>query len=63
MAGCDITPGGDGIVCDVRDQASCVAAVETVVDRHGRLDILANVAGVGRLAADRRPLASTSGAR
>ena len=30
-----------------RDPASCAAAVAVVLDRHGRLDVLANVAGVG----------------
>lgn len=41
----DIT--GLDVVCDVTDQASCRAAVATALDRHGRLDILANVAGIG----------------
>ena len=47
VVGCDITDTADGIVCDVRDQHSCRAAVDTVVGRYGRLDILANVAGIG----------------
>ncbi len=48
VAGCDLlgAPGGS-IVCDVRDSDACAAAVATVLERHGRLDILANVAGIG----------------
>ena len=40
---------GDGvdIVCDVRDPASCAQAMAFVLERHGRLDVLANVAGIG----------------
>jgi meso-butanediol dehydrogenase/(S,S)-butanediol dehydrogenase/diacetyl reductase len=45
--GCDTTEFPDGIVCDVRDPEACAATVATVMDRHGRLDILANVAGIG----------------
>jgi meso-butanediol dehydrogenase/(S,S)-butanediol dehydrogenase/diacetyl reductase len=47
VAGCDITESSEGIVCDVRDPEACAATVATVLDRHGRLDILANVAGIG----------------
>ena len=47
VAGCDVTEVPGSITCDVRDQDACIAAVATVVDRHGRLDILANVAGIG----------------
>jgi NAD(P)-dependent dehydrogenase (short-subunit alcohol dehydrogenase family) len=36
-----------GVVCDVTDQPSCVDAVSSVLSRHGRLDVLVNVAGVG----------------
>ena len=34
-------------VCDLVDAASFVALLERVEDVHGRIDILANVAGVG----------------
>lgn len=37
----------EGIVCDVRDHASCASLVEETVSRLGRLDILVNNAGVG----------------
>jgi meso-butanediol dehydrogenase/(S,S)-butanediol dehydrogenase/diacetyl reductase len=47
VAGCDVTESTEGIVCDVRDPEACAATVATVLDRHGRLDILANVAGIG----------------
>ena len=43
----DIHHIAGGIVCDVRDATSCAAAVASVLGDHGRLDILANVAGVG----------------
>ena len=38
---------GTDVACDVTDPVSCQAAVAAVIDRHGRLDILANVAGTG----------------
>jgi len=44
---------GDGsyaVPCDVSDAESVDAAVRTVVDRSGRIDILVNCAGVVRLA-------------
>ena len=47
VVGCDVQPTDDGIRCDVRDETACAAAVATVLQRHGRLDVLANVAGIG----------------
>ena len=44
----DVTPTDTGIVCDVRDAQACRAAVDETLQRHGRLDVLANVAGVAR---------------
>jgi meso-butanediol dehydrogenase/(S,S)-butanediol dehydrogenase/diacetyl reductase len=57
VVGCDLEDTPGGVVCDVRDPAACAAAVATVLDRHGRLDLLANVAGIGisRLIADLTP--------
>jgi NAD(P)-dependent dehydrogenase (short-subunit alcohol dehydrogenase family) len=57
VVGCDIEPMPDGVRCDVRDEGSCAAAVAAVVERHGRLDVLANVAGIGiaRALADLEP--------
>jgi NAD(P)-dependent dehydrogenase (short-subunit alcohol dehydrogenase family) len=43
----DLTPTAGGIACDVTDPASCERAVATVLERHGRLDALVNVAGIG----------------
>ena len=47
VVGCDLADRDGMVVCDVRDQSACVAAVGEALDRHGRLDILANVAGIG----------------
>jgi meso-butanediol dehydrogenase/(S,S)-butanediol dehydrogenase/diacetyl reductase len=47
VVGGDITDMDGGIVCDVTDAASCAAAVAFVLESHGRLDVLANVAGIG----------------
>jgi NAD(P)-dependent dehydrogenase (short-subunit alcohol dehydrogenase family) len=47
VVGCDLVPVTGGVVCDVRDEHSCASAVATVLERHGRLDVLANVAGIG----------------
>lgn len=47
VVGCDLRAGAGIVVCDVRSEESCVAAVGSVLERHGRLDVLANVAGVG----------------
>jgi len=43
----DLTGGPEVVRCDVRDPEACVAAVATTVERHGRLDVLVNVAGIG----------------
>ena len=37
-----------GFACDVRDEAACRAAVQSVVDTFGRIDILVNNAGVSQ---------------
>jgi NAD(P)-dependent dehydrogenase (short-subunit alcohol dehydrogenase family) len=47
---CDVTDTAEGVVCDVRDVDSCAAVVARALDDHGRLDILANVAGIGAAA-------------
>ncbi len=47
---CDVTETTEGVVCDVRDIDSCAAVVARALDDHGRLDILANVAGIGAAA-------------
>jgi NAD(P)-dependent dehydrogenase (short-subunit alcohol dehydrogenase family) len=38
---------GDGIACDVRDQASVDSAVAAAIERLGGVDVLINCAGVG----------------
>jgi len=43
----DVVGIDGGVVCDVRDPDSCAGAVRAALERHGRLDVLANVAGVG----------------
>jgi hypothetical protein len=43
-------PGVDTVACDVTDAGERDRLVETVVDRHGRLDGLINNAGVGTTA-------------
>ncbi|HUY65690.1 MAG TPA: SDR family NAD(P)-dependent oxidoreductase [Acidimicrobiales bacterium] len=47
----DIADIDGGIRCDVTDATSCAAAVAHAIEANGRLDILANVAGVGGAAA------------
>lgn len=46
VVGADLTEGDGVIRCDVTDAKSCAAAVEATLQRHGRLDVLANVAGI-----------------
>jgi len=43
-------PGVDAIACDVTDAGDRERLVETVMDRHGRLDGLVNNAGIGATA-------------
>lgn len=38
---------GTDVVCDVTSMDSCHEAVMATLDRHGRLDVLCNVAGIG----------------
>lgn len=47
-----VATGGQAIgqALDVRDAASCAAAVAATIARHGRLDILVNSAGISRAA-------------
>jgi NAD(P)-dependent dehydrogenase (short-subunit alcohol dehydrogenase family) len=52
-----VAPGAETIVCDVTDPASVKNAVEQVIARHGRIDILANNAGIGGVA----PIATADG--
>jgi NAD(P)-dependent dehydrogenase (short-subunit alcohol dehydrogenase family) len=51
VVGADVDEVAGGIHCDVTDADSCAAAVAHATDSHGRLDILANVAGIGSSAA------------
>jgi meso-butanediol dehydrogenase/(S,S)-butanediol dehydrogenase/diacetyl reductase len=43
----DLSAPRGGLVMDVTDPGSVTAAVAEVLERHGRLDIVANVAGIG----------------
>ncbi len=48
VVGCDVAAGRRRRASATsRDEDSCAAAVATVLERHGRLDVLANVAGIG----------------
>jgi NAD(P)-dependent dehydrogenase (short-subunit alcohol dehydrogenase family) len=49
--------GATTISCDVADERSVSDAVEQVVDRHGRIDILLNNAGIGGIG----PIATAEG--
>jgi meso-butanediol dehydrogenase/(S,S)-butanediol dehydrogenase/diacetyl reductase len=53
----DVQVVADGVVLDVTDPDSCAAVVAFVLETHGRLDVLANVAGIGlsRMIADLTP--------
>ena len=44
---CEEIPGADAVTCDVTDEDDRRRLVETVVERHGRLDGLINNAGAG----------------
>ena len=46
VIGCDVQGGQEIEFCDVRDESSCAAVVARVLEEHGRLDVLANVAGI-----------------
>ena len=37
----------ESVVLDVSDPAACTSAIEGVLERHGRLDVLVNSAGIG----------------
>lgn len=39
--------GVDSVICDVTDDASVVAGIAAVVEKHGRIDVLVNNAGIG----------------
>src|SRR5215207_5727949 len=43
-------PGADAVPCDVTDDADRRRLVETVIERHGRVDGLVNNAGAGATA-------------
>ena len=44
-AGLDIVESANIIPCDLFAPESCAAAISQVIDQHGRIDVLANVAG------------------
>ncbi len=47
---CEEIPGADAMTCDVTDEDDRRRLVETVMERHGRLDGLVNNAGAGATA-------------
>jgi NAD(P)-dependent dehydrogenase (short-subunit alcohol dehydrogenase family) len=64
IVGCDLQGAEglgdiDGLACDVTDKAMVKAVVETVIAKHGQLDIVVNNAGVGRGSADFLALTDT----
>ena len=48
MAATGLGAGAEGVPVDVTEEASVEALVDGVVDRHGRLDVLVNNAGITR---------------
>jgi len=52
VVGIDRTATEDGIVADVSDETVLAAAFDTVISRHGRLDIVVNNAGIQPLGVD-----------
>ncbi len=47
QAAADLGEGADWLLCDVADEASVIAAVDQIVERHGALDLAVNAAGSG----------------
>lgn len=45
----DVSDGADFADCDVSDESAVSAAVADVIERHGRIDLLLNNAGIGGL--------------
>jgi NAD(P)-dependent dehydrogenase (short-subunit alcohol dehydrogenase family) len=52
-------PGADAVTCDVTDEADRVRLIDSVIERHGRLDGLINNAGAGATAPAMRTSAET----
>jgi NAD(P)-dependent dehydrogenase (short-subunit alcohol dehydrogenase family) len=55
----DQIPGADAITCDVTDESDRVRLIDSVIERHGRLDGLINNAGAGASAPAMRTSAET----
>ncbi len=53
----EAAPGAGFVTCDVSDEGAVAAAVTEVIERHGRIDILLNNAGIGGIG----PIASEAG--